>query len=95
MRSMRRGLNEHCLSIAMSTRGRENAQLTLTFIEVGARAVISLFILSAMPGNIVVPACTTFTCHVPTQQGCFDTQIRQYTAHAPKLGEHHPSWQTC
>ena len=30
--------------------------LTLTFMDVGARAVISLFMRSAMPGNIVVPA---------------------------------------
>ena len=30
--------------------------LTLTFMDVGARAVISLFMRSAMPGNMVVPA---------------------------------------
>ena len=43
-------------------------KLTLTFMEVGARAVISLFILSAMPGNIVVPACTTVHSSCHTQQ---------------------------
>ena len=31
-------------------------RLTLTFMDVGARAVISLFMRSAMPGNMVVPA---------------------------------------
>ena len=35
---------------------RSGGATTLTFIELGARAVISLFMRSAMPGNIVVPA---------------------------------------
>ena len=89
-------LNERRLYIAMSTRVCERAKLTLTFMEVGARAVISLFILSAMPGNIVVPACTTSTHHVPRQQRWFNTHISQYATHyAPKWGEHHTYLQTC
>ena len=38
---------------------RSGGATTLTFMELGARAVISLFIRSAMPGNMVVPADVT------------------------------------
>lgn len=34
---------------------RSGGATTLTFMEEGARAVISLFMRSAMPGNMVVP----------------------------------------
>ncbi len=38
---------------------RSGGATTLTFMEEGARAVISLFIRSAMPGNMVVPVSPT------------------------------------
>ena len=87
-------VKEHERLIAMSTRVCERAELTLTFMEVGARAVISLFILSAMPGNIVVPACTTVTPQ-STQQRRFDTHILQSVHHAPEWGKSYTSLQMC
>ncbi len=60
-------VTEHGRLITTATRVCERAELTLTFMEVGARAVISLFILSAMPGNIVVPACTPVHVNHPAK----------------------------
>ena len=92
-------LSKHCAACAAiegawaphckSTRVCERAELTLTFMEVGARAVISLFILSAMPGNIVVPACTTvhvnhpaktIYTHCPTCSPCAQMGVEPYTS---------------
>lgn len=43
---------------------RSGGATTLTFMDEGARAVISLFMRSAMPGNMVVPVRITFVSHV-------------------------------
>ena len=82
-------VKEHQRLIAMSTRVCARAGLTLTFMDVGARAVISLFILSAMPGNIVVPACKTVHVNHPA------VHIVQHVHHAPRWGEPYTSVQMC
>ena len=82
-------LKEQWHLVAMSTRVCERAEPTLTFMEVGARAVISLFILSAMPGNIVVPACTTVTRKNHNNY----MHILRHVHHAPRWGESYTSLQ--
>jgi hypothetical protein len=50
----------------MAARRAADEQGGLTFMDAGARAVISLFMRSAMPGNIVVPGQTAQSNICPT-----------------------------
>ena len=92
-------VTEHGRLITTATRVCERAELTLTFMEVGARAVISLFILSAMPGNIVVPACTPVHVNHPAKTAYTPRKDSLYTLsnvhYAPRWGEPYTSVQMC
>ena len=78
---------------------RSGGATTLTFIEDGARCVISLFMRSAMPGNIVVPAQPTqalrcSTCTAPTMRA---TTSALATTDSPMFARQHSThtgWQT-